>query len=144
MSTVPTAELPAVVIGAGPSGLAAAAHLRSRDIPVVVLEAGPAVGAAVREWGHVRLFSAWSELVDPAAEELLAARARYARNRYSKKRAVKKDATAAARKPRSMTVDKGVLVLHRRGKSLCYIATLLNMKVSIIQKIINDSNQNNQ
>ncbi|MEG9224893.1 NAD(P)-binding domain-containing protein [Aeromicrobium sp. Sec7.5] len=73
MSTVPTAELPAVVIGAGPSGLAAAAHLRSRDIPVVVLEAGPAVGAAVREWGHVRLFSAWSELVDPAAEELLAA-----------------------------------------------------------------------
>ena len=77
-------------------------------------------------------------------EELLAARARYARNRYSKKRAVKKDATAAARKPRSMTVDKGVLALHRRGKSLCYIATVLNMKVSIIQKIINDSNQNNQ
>ena len=30
-------------------------------------------GAAVREWGHVRLFSAWSELVDPAAETLLAA-----------------------------------------------------------------------
>jgi hypothetical protein len=77
-------------------------------------------------------------------EELLAARARYARNRYSKKRAVKKDATAAARNPRSTTVDKGVLALHRRGKSLCYIATVLNMKVSIIQRIINDSNQNNQ
>lgn len=77
-------------------------------------------------------------------ESLLADRARYARNRYRKKRAVKKDTTAAARKPRSMTVDKGVLALHRRGKSLCYIATVLNMKASIIQKIINESNQNNQ
>src|SRR5690606_12216946 len=29
-------------------------------------------GSAVGEWGHVRLFSAWSELVDPAAEKILA------------------------------------------------------------------------
>lgn len=64
---------PVVVIGAGPTGLAAAAHLRERDLPVVVLEAGSSAGAAVREWGHVRLFSPWSELVDPAAEKLLAA-----------------------------------------------------------------------
>ena len=41
-------------------------------MPTVVLEAGSAAGASVREWGHVRLFSAWSELVDPAAEKLLA------------------------------------------------------------------------
>lgn len=67
-----TTELPVVVIGAGPAGLAAAAHLRSRDLPVLVLEAGARAGAAVREWGHVRLFSSWSELVDPAARELLA------------------------------------------------------------------------
>ncbi|MET0768189.1 MAG: FAD-dependent oxidoreductase [Aeromicrobium sp.] len=66
-----TSELPVVVIGAGPSGLAAAAHLRSRGLPVVVLEAGRSAGAAVREWGHVRLFSPWSELIDPAAEKLL-------------------------------------------------------------------------
>jgi thioredoxin reductase len=65
-------DLPVVVIGAGPSGLAAAAHLRSRQIEVLVLEAGAAAGTAVREWGHVRLFSAWSELIDPAAEKLLA------------------------------------------------------------------------
>ena len=65
------ADLPVVVIGAGPTGLAAAAHLRSRDLPVVVLEAGDSVGTAVREWGHVRLFSSWSELVDPAARALL-------------------------------------------------------------------------
>jgi hypothetical protein len=66
------AEPPTVVIGAGPVGLAAAAHLVERGEDVVVLEAGAAAGAAVREWGHVRLFSPWSELTDPAAEKLLA------------------------------------------------------------------------
>ncbi len=43
----------------------------SRSLPTIVLEAGPTVGSSVLEWGHVRLFSAWRELVDPAAEELL-------------------------------------------------------------------------
>lgn len=65
-------DLPVVVIGAGPAGLAAAAHLHSREVNVLVLEAGSTAGAAVREWGHVRLFSPWSELIDPAAEKLLA------------------------------------------------------------------------
>jgi cation diffusion facilitator CzcD-associated flavoprotein CzcO len=66
-------ELPVVVVGAGPSGLAAAAHLLERGLDPLVLEAGPAAGAAVAEWSHVRLFSPWSELVDPAGERLLAA-----------------------------------------------------------------------
>lgn len=65
--------LPVVVIGAGPTGLAAAAHLRTREVPVVVFESGLTAGAAVSEWGHVRLFSSWAELVDPAAEKLLTA-----------------------------------------------------------------------
>ena len=65
-------ELPVIVIGAGPAGLAAAAHLTGRGIDLLVLEAGPAAGAAVREWSHVKLFSAWGEVVDPAAEKLLA------------------------------------------------------------------------
>lgn len=68
-----TSDLPVVVIGAGPAGLAAAAHLRTRGVPALVLEAGPAAGAAVSEWGHVRLFSPWSELVDPTAADILAA-----------------------------------------------------------------------
>ncbi|UOB11836.1 NAD(P)-binding domain-containing protein [Streptomyces sp. HP-A2021] len=70
--SVPTGQLPVVVIGAGPVGLAAAAHLIGRDIEPLVLEAGPSAGTAVREWAHVRLFSTWSEVIDPAAEKLLA------------------------------------------------------------------------
>ncbi|MEU2117042.1 NAD(P)-binding domain-containing protein [Streptomyces sp. NPDC016459] len=65
-------QLPVVVIGAGPAGLAAAAHLVERGLEPLVLEAGSTAGSAVREWGHVRLFSTWSEVVDPAAEKLLA------------------------------------------------------------------------
>ncbi|MEU1465482.1 FAD-dependent oxidoreductase [Streptomyces sp. NPDC005727] len=72
MNAPVTTELPVVVIGAGPTGLAAAAHLVQRGIEPLVLEAGPAAGAAVREWSHVRLFSTWGEVVDPAAEKLLA------------------------------------------------------------------------
>lgn len=68
----PTTALPTVVIGAGPVGLAAAAHLVAREQNPLVLEAGPGAGTAVREWGHVRLFSPWAEVVDPAAEKLLA------------------------------------------------------------------------
>ncbi|MEU3906312.1 NAD(P)-binding domain-containing protein [Streptomyces goshikiensis] len=65
-------DLPVVVIGAGPIGLTAAARLVERDIRPLVLEAGPAAATAVRAWSHVRLFSPWSEVVDPAAEKLLA------------------------------------------------------------------------
>lgn len=61
-----------VVIGAGPIGLAAAAHAQARGLSTVVLEAGPSAATSVRDWGHVRLFSPWSELIDPAAEKLLA------------------------------------------------------------------------
>ncbi|MGI5175335.1 NAD(P)-binding domain-containing protein [Dactylosporangium sp. CA-152071] len=63
--------LPVVVIGGGPVGLAAAAHLAERDLPFLVLEAGDGPGAAVRQWGHVRLFSPWRYNVDAAARRLL-------------------------------------------------------------------------
>lgn len=66
-----SAALPTAVIGAGPVGLAAAAHLIERGLPVKVYEAGFCVGANVRAWGHVRLFSPWAYNVDPAARAIL-------------------------------------------------------------------------
>ncbi|HEU5470633.1 MAG TPA: FAD-dependent oxidoreductase [Actinophytocola sp.] len=71
MST--TLEPPVAVIGAGPVGLAAAAHLAERGIPFVVLEAGEQVGAAIADWGHVRLFSPWRYNIDRVARALLQA-----------------------------------------------------------------------
>ena len=62
---------PLAIIGAGPIGLAAAANATERGLDFVVLEAGPDAGAAIGEWAHVRLFSAWRELIDPAARRLL-------------------------------------------------------------------------
>jgi hypothetical protein len=59
------------VVGAGPVGLAAAAHLSARGIEPLVFEAGEAVGASIREWGHVRVFSPWAFNIDPVAEALL-------------------------------------------------------------------------
>src|SRR5688572_29148840 len=66
-------NLPVAIIGAGPVGLAAAANLAERGASFVVLEAGPAVGHAIRQWGHVRVFSPWRYNVDKASARLLAA-----------------------------------------------------------------------
>jgi thioredoxin reductase len=59
------------VIGGGPVGLAAAAHLGARGLPVKVYEAGGAVGANLRDWGHVRVFTPWRYCVDTAATAIL-------------------------------------------------------------------------
>lgn len=72
MSTNPE-RLPIAVIGAGPVGLSAAAQLVARGLDFVMLEAGDEVGASVREWAHVRLFSPWRFNTDPAARALLEA-----------------------------------------------------------------------
>ncbi len=66
--------LPIAVIGAGPVGLAAAAHLSARGLTPLILEAGATAGASVREWAHVRFFSPWRYAVDAAARALLEAR----------------------------------------------------------------------
>ena len=51
--------LPVAIVGAGPVGLAAAAELVLRGVTPLILESGDSVGAAVRQWGHVRIFSPW-------------------------------------------------------------------------------------
>jgi thioredoxin reductase len=65
-------ELPVAVIGAGPVGLAAAAHLLEQGQEPIVFEEGPSVGTSLREWAHVRLFSPWRYVIDDAARLLLA------------------------------------------------------------------------
>jgi hypothetical protein len=67
----PSTPLPVVVIGAGPIGLAAAANLVTRGIPIVLLEQGDHAGAAISDWGHVSLFSPWRYSIDPVGRELL-------------------------------------------------------------------------
>jgi hypothetical protein len=66
-------EKTVAIIGAGPVGLAAAAHAKERGLSAVVLETGPSVGHAVRQWGHVRMFSPWRYNIDNACGRLLAA-----------------------------------------------------------------------
>ena len=64
-------DLPVAIVGGGPVGLAAAAHLVTRGVPVKLYEAGQTVAAHVRDWGHVRLFSPWRFNTDPAATAIL-------------------------------------------------------------------------
>src|SRR5471030_2689837 len=59
------------ILGAGPVGLAAAAHVLERGMRPMVLEAGRHVGHTVRQWGHVRMFSPWEYNIDKAAQRLL-------------------------------------------------------------------------
>ncbi|MGE7604027.1 NAD(P)-binding domain-containing protein [Peribacillus sp. NPDC097675] len=63
--------LPVAIIGGGPVGLAAAAHLLKKGEKFIVLEAGDSVGSNMLEWGHVRMFSPWQYNIDKAAKELL-------------------------------------------------------------------------
>ncbi len=60
------------IIGAGPVGLAAASHSLERGLTPLVLEQGPEAGFAVKQWGHVRMFSPWSFNIDKASAKLLA------------------------------------------------------------------------
>ncbi|OHR73753.1 glutamate synthase [Bacillus sp. HMSC76G11] len=64
-------KLPVAIIGGGPVGLAAAAHLESRGESFFILEAGNQVGANILSWGHVRLFSPWRYNIDKVASALL-------------------------------------------------------------------------
>lgn len=63
--------LPVAVIGGGPVGLAAAAHLLARGLEPVLFEAAPQVGAGPLAWSHVPMFSPWRYNIDQACRVLL-------------------------------------------------------------------------
>jgi hypothetical protein len=65
--------LSVAVIGAGPIGLAAAAHLIERGFNPIVLEASASIAATFEAVRHVQLFSPWRYNIDPAARRLLEA-----------------------------------------------------------------------
>src|SRR5258708_39594861 len=67
-----TNTFPVVIIGAGPVGLATAAHLVRKGETPLLFESGATVGASMLQWGHVRLFSPWRYVVDQKAQALLA------------------------------------------------------------------------
>ncbi|AYC30467.1 NAD(P)-binding domain-containing protein [Paenisporosarcina cavernae] len=60
-----------IIIGAGPVGLAAAAHLVQKNESFQILEMGSEVAPSIREWGHVQLFSPWKFNMDDVAVSLL-------------------------------------------------------------------------
>ena len=64
-------NLPVAVIGAGPIGLAAAAHLLERGFAPLVLEAGDTIAASFESYRHVQLFSPWRYNIDSAARRLI-------------------------------------------------------------------------
>lgn len=64
-------NLPVAIIGAGPVGLAAAAHLLKNNQKFILFEAEKSVGANILTWGHVKVFSPWEYNIDKISEELL-------------------------------------------------------------------------
>jgi len=66
-------SLPIAIVGGGPVGLAALAHLLERGQEALLLESGATVAANVIDWGHVRLFSPWEFNIDSACARLLQA-----------------------------------------------------------------------
>lgn len=55
------------ILGAGPVGLAAAAHVLERGMQPLILEQGTAEGHSIRAWDHVPMFSNWRFNIDAAA-----------------------------------------------------------------------------
>ena len=68
-----TNALPVAIIGGGPVGLAAAAHLVKNGESFILFEAGKSVATNIKSWKQVRIFSPWRYNMDKAAVGVLEA-----------------------------------------------------------------------
>lgn len=64
------------ILGAGPTGLEAALAAAQHGFPFTVYEAADAVAGHIRQWSHVKLFTAWDLNASPRMRRLLAAAGR--------------------------------------------------------------------
>jgi 2-polyprenyl-6-methoxyphenol hydroxylase-like FAD-dependent oxidoreductase len=64
------ADLPVIVVGAGPTGMTAAANLARHRVPVVVIEAEPVVRT---DWRASTFHAATLELLEPLCSGACAA-----------------------------------------------------------------------
>ncbi|ANN31995.1 hypothetical protein A9498_10075 [Bacillus thuringiensis serovar coreanensis] len=68
-------QLPVAIIGGGPVGLAAAAHLARNGESFILLEAGQNIEANILTWSHVRLLSPWQYNNEESSSPSIAKRA---------------------------------------------------------------------
>lgn len=66
-------ELPVAIIGGGPVGLAAAAHLVTKGENFILFESAERIAGNMSSFSHVRVFSPWQFNIDKAAKQLLGA-----------------------------------------------------------------------
>lgn len=68
---MPATPVHVAVLGGGPIGLETALAAAERGLAVSLVEQGPHVGAHVRDWGHVRMFTPWPLCISPRAAHAL-------------------------------------------------------------------------
>ncbi|MFB6367761.1 NAD(P)-binding domain-containing protein [Paenibacillus elgii] len=72
-SFINSRKLPVAIIGGGPVGLAAAAHLVIKGESFILFESAERIAGNISSWSHVRVFSPWQYNIDKAAKKLLEA-----------------------------------------------------------------------
>ncbi len=60
-----------IIVGGGPAGIEAALAASHKGFRFILVEAGE-IGASIRRWGHVRMFSPWEHNTSPLGRKTLA------------------------------------------------------------------------
>ena len=104
-------SLPIAIIGGGPVGLAAAAHLTNRNLRFILFEAADSLASNILSWQHVKVFSPWKYNIDKAAKRFASA----SYNRKDKLNAIFTNATWRDIGAATGTLAGGLLLRVRRS-----------------------------